>query len=65
LNALFLSINLAEIYTIVGQDSLAIKQIKYMLSIPGFVSVPYLKVDPIWNPIRGKAGFEELMKDGK
>jgi eukaryotic-like serine/threonine-protein kinase len=65
LNALFLNVNLAEIYTIVGQDSLAIKQLKYMLSIPGFVSVPYLKLDPIWNPLREKAAFKELISDAK
>jgi hypothetical protein len=65
LNALFLNINLAEIYTMVDRDSLAISQLKYMLSIPGFVSGPYLKVDPIWNPLRDKAAFKELISSAK
>jgi eukaryotic-like serine/threonine-protein kinase len=65
LSALFLNVNLAEIYAIAGQNELAIQQLKYMLSIPGFVSIPYLKVDPIWNPLRNQPGFAELIKGEK
>ncbi len=44
----FKELDLAKIYTIVGEAELAIQKLDYLLSIPGELSVPYIKIDPVW-----------------
>ncbi|MCH6573925.1 MAG: tetratricopeptide repeat protein [Bacteroidetes bacterium] len=47
----FKELDLAKIYTIVGEYDLAIQKLDYLLSIPGELSVPYIKIDPVWKDL--------------
>ncbi|MFC1634195.1 protein kinase [Planctomycetota bacterium] len=57
--------DLAQIYTMVGEHDAAIDQIEYLLSIPGELSIPLLKLDPAWNPLRNHPRFQKLIKSDK
>jgi Flp pilus assembly protein TadD len=61
LYAQFLVTNLAEIYVVAGDYDSAVRQLKILLSMPGFASIPYLKLDPIWKPLYDHPGFRELI----
>jgi tetratricopeptide (TPR) repeat protein len=63
LYAQFLVTNLAEIYVVVGDYDSAVRQLKVLLAMPGFASIPYLKLDPIWKPLYDHPGFRELIAD--
>ncbi len=54
--------DLAFIYTVVGEQDAALEQLEYLLSIPGYISVSYLKLDPRWNRLRSHAGFQRLLE---
>jgi len=54
--------NLALIYTMVGEYDKAIDQIEDLLSRPGPLSIPLLKLDPAWNPLRDHPRFKELVE---
>jgi tetratricopeptide (TPR) repeat protein len=54
--------NLALIYVMVGKYDDAIKQIKYLLSIPGFLSTKILELDPRWAPLRNLPEFKKMME---
>ena len=56
---------LAEIFTVVGEYEAAIDQLKYLMSIPALVSIPILRVDPIWDPLRGQPRFQRLLNEGE
>ncbi|MDH4158374.1 MAG: protein kinase, partial [candidate division Zixibacteria bacterium] len=60
-DALFLIVNLAEVFVIFGEYEAAVEQLEFLLSIPGFVSVPYLKLDPLWIPLREHPRFQQLL----
>ncbi|MFB0566277.1 MAG: tetratricopeptide repeat protein, partial [Candidatus Aminicenantaceae bacterium] len=61
-------INLARIYTVVGEYNNAVDQLEYMLSNPTaeylwhLVSVPYLRLDPRWDPLREHPRFKRLLE---
>jgi serine/threonine-protein kinase len=64
-------IALAQIYTMVGEYDAAIDQIDYLLSIPSGayaplhgidLSVPELRIDPTWDPIRDNPRFQALLE---
>ena len=61
-------LNLARIYTLVGEYDQAIQQLEYLLSIPSseylwqLVSVPLLKIDPMWDPLRDHPEFQSLVQ---
>jgi TolB-like protein/Tfp pilus assembly protein PilF len=56
--------NLAVIYTYVGQYEDAISQLEYLLSIPAgdVISVPTLRLDPDWDPLREHPRFKRLLE---
>ncbi len=54
-------IDLAHIYTLLGHSDKAVEQLEFLLSTPGWVSVPFLRADPRWLPLRGHPGFEALL----
>ncbi len=58
----FKELDLAKIYTIVGEYDLAIQKLDYLLSIPGELSVPYIKIDPIWKDLLDLAQMKEVFK---
>ena len=53
---------LALIYTMVGDQDAALDQIESLLSIPGVISVPLLRLDPRWEPLRQNSRFQELVQ---
>lgn len=54
--------DLALIYVMVGKYDDAIRQIKYLLSIPGFLSTKILELDPKWAPLRNQPEFKKMME---
>jgi serine/threonine-protein kinase len=58
----FLVEDLALIYVMVGKYDEAIKQIKYLLSIPGPLSTKILEMDPRWAPLRNLPEFKKMME---
>jgi hypothetical protein len=56
-------LDLARIYTIVGENEFAIDKLEYLLSIPGELTVPCIKVDPVWKPLFKNSRFKELLEE--
>ena len=54
--------DLALIYVMVGRYDDAIVKIKYLLSIPGFLSPKILELDPRWAPLRNLPEFKKMME---
>jgi serine/threonine-protein kinase len=54
---------LAQIEARAGAPEEAIKRIRHLLSIPagGGVSIARLKIDPVWDPIRNRPDFQQLI----
>jgi serine/threonine-protein kinase len=52
----------AQIHTMVGDYDAAIDLLDYLLSIPSRVSVPELRLDPIWDPLRDHPRFQALLE---
>ncbi len=61
-DAPFWIMNLAESEVIFGENDSAVKHLGILLSIPGFATSTYLKLDPIWKPLRGNPGFQQLIQ---
>ena len=53
-------IDLARIYTLLGDEGDALAQIEVLLSHPGWVSVPFLEMDPTVRPLRDSPRFRAL-----
>jgi len=54
-------LDLVEIYVRTGEYDAALDQLEYLLSIPSPVSLPLLRVDPLYTPLRGTPRFERLV----
>jgi serine/threonine-protein kinase len=61
----FLVKDLAKIYVMVREFDAAIDQLEFLLSVPGELSIPLLRLDPVWDPLRDLPRFKKLMKVGK
>jgi len=57
--------DLARIYVMVGQFDAAIDQLEFLLSIPSALSIPLLRLDPVWNPLRDHRRFKKLLEAGE
>jgi tetratricopeptide (TPR) repeat protein len=53
--------DLACIYVMVDEFDAAIDRLESLLRIPGEISVPLLKLDPAWNPLRDHPRFKKLI----
>jgi TolB-like protein/Tfp pilus assembly protein PilF len=51
----------AEVYSIVGENGRAIETLNGLLSRPGAVTVPLLKLSPAWDPLRNDPRFQTLI----
>ncbi len=61
-NGFYREVDLAKIYTMVGEYELAIDKVDYLLSIPGELSVPYIKIDPVWKPLFNNPRFFKILE---
>jgi serine/threonine-protein kinase len=57
--------DLARIYVMVGEFDAAIDQLEFLLSIPGEMSIPLLRLDPAWDPLCDHRRFKRLLEGGK
>ena len=53
--------NLASIYAWIGERDLAIEQLEIAAKIPNGVHYGDLRLDPIWDPLRGDPRFEKIV----
>lgn len=51
----------AHAYTILGQQDAAVRTIRALLAQPSFLTVPMLRLDPAWRPLRGHPEFDRLV----
>jgi serine/threonine protein kinase/tetratricopeptide (TPR) repeat protein len=54
--------DLAFIYTTVGETDAALNTLDNLLSIPSWISVAWLKMDPQWDALRNQPGFIKLLE---
>ena len=55
-------IDLAHIYTIIGDNEAALERLEYLLANPSFFSAPFLRMDPRWDPLKDDPRFEALLE---
>jgi serine/threonine-protein kinase len=55
------ALDLAFVYTLVNEQDAACDQLKFLLSVPSWVSVPFLTVDPRWDRLRDHPRFRALL----
>ena len=55
-------IDLAHIYTILGDNEKALERLEYLLSSPSYLSAPFLRMDPRWDPLEGDPEFQALLE---
>ena len=54
--------NLAVVYATLGEADSTVKVLRTLLSVPSTISVPLLRADPTWDPVRRDPGFQALVK---
>jgi len=54
--------DMARILVMTGQHDAAIDRIEFLLSRPGAMSVPLLRLDSVWDPLRDNPRFQALME---
>jgi serine/threonine-protein kinase len=57
--------NLAVVYALLGEADSTVKQLRILLSVPSWISIPSLRADPTWDPIREDPGFRALLERGE
>jgi tetratricopeptide (TPR) repeat protein len=53
---------LAQVYTWTGEYDQAFPLLDHLLAVPNGLSVPLLKLDPSWDPLRKDPRYEALIK---
>ena len=57
--------DLMEIYIFTGNYDLALDKIEYLLSIPSWLSVGILMVDPVFDNLRSLPRFQKIIEDAR
>ena len=52
---------LAQIYALSGESDEALRLIDHLLEIPAGLTIPMLKLDPVWDPLRKDPRFQQLI----
>jgi serine/threonine-protein kinase len=56
-----ISVALAQIYTWTGEYDQAFRLLDHLLATPNGVTVPVLKLDPAWDPLRNDPRYQKLI----
>jgi tetratricopeptide (TPR) repeat protein len=56
------TVALAQIYCCTGEHEQALQLIEHSLATPNGITVPLLKIDPVWDPLRSDPRFIALLK---
>jgi serine/threonine-protein kinase len=59
-NGAYIQLQLARIYTIVGEPELAIDQLEPLLKMPFYISPGWLRIDPNWARLKENPRFKKL-----
>jgi hypothetical protein len=54
-------VELARIYTVVGEQDKAVDQLEALLKTPYFLSPAWLRIDPNFESLRGNPRFQKLV----
>jgi TolB-like protein/Flp pilus assembly protein TadD len=54
---------LAAVYVRLGRRDEAIDQLEYLLTVPSYLTVASLRIDPTWDPVRDHTRFQALLED--
>ena len=60
----FILTHLARIYALVGEPERAVATLRPLLDVPCWVTIPELRHDPTWAPLRSHPGFTALLGGG-
>jgi hypothetical protein len=63
LSGAYFQTGLAQIEARAGASEEAVKRLQHLLSIPAGqpISIARLKIDPVWDPIRDRPDFQQLL----
>jgi hypothetical protein len=53
--------DLARIYVMVGEYDAAVDRLAYLVSIPGYLTPAWLRIDPTWDALRSHPRFQRLL----
>jgi hypothetical protein len=53
---------LAHVYIIVGEHDLALDELTYLMSVHSGLTVPQLRIDPLYDPLRENPRFQALIE---
>jgi len=51
----------ARVYLRAGQPDKALAILEHLLKIPYYLSRAWLRIDPVWKPLRGNPRFQKLL----
>ena len=54
-----------EIYTFTGKYDMALEKIEFLLSVPSWLSVGKLMIDPIFDNLRSLPRFQNIINSAK
>ena len=57
--------SLATTYATLGEADSTVKQLRLLLEVPSWISVPALRADPTWDPIRRDPDFRALIAEDR
>jgi hypothetical protein len=55
---------LAEAYVMLGEYDAAVDQVRILMASRPPLTASFLRLDPIWDPLRDHPGFQELLEGG-
>ncbi len=54
-------VDMARIYTMLGEFDLALDQLDRLLAIPSWISVPWIEMNPLWESLRDHPRYSEIL----